>query len=109
LSVALGPKRGSTRTFGKAMGGSVLGGVNVTGSAGVDGAGLEVVPSGNVTTSTALKTVGSGNLGVAVMKVAAKIKWKVLTHASVQYRGRQSPGSKVIVCARLPLSTSSHH
>jgi hypothetical protein len=74
LSVGRGPKRGSTRTCGKGMGGAVFGGVSVTGSAGVDGSGLDVVPSGNVTTSTALNTVGSGNLGVVVIKVAARIR-----------------------------------
>jgi hypothetical protein len=65
------------------MGGASLG-IALTGSAGVWGSGFDVVPSGKVTTSTALKTVGAGGWGLAVMKVAAKIRWNVLTQAKVQ-------------------------
>ena len=74
LSDGLGPKRGSTRIFGICVSGSLSRSCSATPSTGNDGAGSERVPSGKVTTLTTLKTGGSGSFGVAVIKVAARIR-----------------------------------
>jgi hypothetical protein len=74
LSEGLGPKRGSTRIFGTCASGSASRFCSAIASTGAEDAGSERVPSGKVTTSTTLKTGGSGSFGVAVIKVAARIR-----------------------------------